>query len=458
MIKIAILGSSTYWSPMLCTNLMSRFAEAIEFRLVDIDPKALKLVSEWGEAANRHYGRSDSYPTFCNRAEGLKGVDAVIITISTGGLKMMKFDLEIPEKYGVFATVGDTAGPSGWSRSIRNIPVFMKFAEDFAKYCPNALIANYSNPMSSLTATIQQCCDNPTVGLCHSFHQTKRRIQYMFGLETWDDIALEIAGMNHFHWVIRFSINGQDGYGLLKERIGAGSIADLMPTADLDGSGKVSMYFGSGVMETLYETYGRLAYCGDRHTAEFLSYTLSGFPERFRKDNRKGNFYDTVRFCNIYRTTSADRERDYRGREDAIKAMIDGAADMKKLPGEAETAEEAGIIRAYLTNQPFVDAVNHLNQGQVPGLPEDACVETMGMIDGLGVHPCVVSDVPEPLLEVMRPQADCQRWLVQGVIKRDRDLLLQALYRDPQCACLKPHEVRAMAQELFDANRDFFTL
>ena len=77
------------------------------------------------------------------------------------------------------------------------------------------------------------------------------------------------------------------------------------------------------------------------------------------------------------------------------------------------------------------------------------------MVDGLGVRPVMVDPVSEPLLEVMRPQAICQKWITQGVLEGDRDLLLQALYRDPQCACLKPHEVRAMAAGLEEANRRF---
>jgi len=455
MTRISILGSSLYWSPMVCTNLMRRFDEPLEFRLIDINPHNQELVADWGEAANRHHRRRDHYLVAPSRAEGLTDTDAVIITVSTGGLDMMNADLTIPEKYGIFATVGDTAGPSGWSRSLRNIPVFMDFAEDIRKHCPHAFIANYTNPMSSLTATLQLCMDNPSVGLCHSCLQTKQRIQFMFGLDTWDDIAIEVAGMNHFHWITRFTINGRDGYQLLKERIGDGSISDLMPTNDLDSHGKVSRYFGSGLMSTLYETYGFLPYSGDRHTAEFLAFTLSGFPRRYQKDNNKGECYDTIEYCDIYRTTYADRAQDYAMREGNIRKMIEGESDMRKLPGEAESVEEAGMIRAYLRNEPFIDPVNHLNVGQIPALPLGACVETMGVIDGAGVHPCVVPDVPEHLAEVMRPQAVCQKWLVEGMMKRDKDLVMQALYQDPQCTSMPPLAVRDMAAELFEANRDY---
>lgn len=134
--------------------------------------------------------------------------------------------------------------------------------------------------------------------------------------------------------------------------------------------------------------------------------------------------------------------------------MIAGKADFPKK--SRETGAE--MIRAYLKNQPMTDAVNVLNSGQIPGLPLGACVETMGVVDGMGVRPLVVNNVPEHLLELMRPQAICQKWITHGVLNGDRDLLLQALHRDPLCAALKPHEVAALGTELLEANREFLTL
>jgi len=67
----------------------------------------------------------------------------------------------------------------------------------------------------------------------------------------------------------------------------------------------------------------------------------------------------------------------------------------------------------------------------------------------------MVNKIPEPLLEIMRPQAICQKWITEGAIKGHKPLLLQALYRDPQCAHLKPHEIRQMADELLEANKKF---
>jgi alpha-galactosidase len=452
MPNIVILGSSTGWTPTLAWDLMLTFDEPIEFRLVDIDPKPARLCAEWGKLAAKHLGRGDRFIPCPDRRKALKGADAVIITLSTGGLDAMEKDIKIPEKYGIFATVGDTAGPSGWARSIRNIPVFREFADDFEKLCPTAFIANYTNPMSSLTATLQQCCGNPVSGFCHSYFEIKDVIQKIFELKDWSPISISIAGMNHFTWVTDFKIGREDGYALLRKRIGKGSLQDLIPDESADAIGYFS---GHELFVHLYEATGYMSYPANRHICEFVSFAITGNPPRRKvRHNIDGNIYDTFDYCNIRRTPVSSRRIGMKKRTLGFSKFI---KDKGPFSGPRVKSRETGaeMIRAYLQNKPFTDAVNVLNIGQIPGLPLGACVETMGMVDGLGVRPVSVGEVPEHLIEFMRPQAVCQKWITQGMLEGDKDLLMQALFRDPQCAHLKPRQIRKMGEELLAANKKF---
>jgi len=452
MVNICILGASLGWTPGLVSDLRAIFEEDLEIRLVDINPKAAKMCADWGNMVNKQHGRKDRFIPASNRRKALKDADAVLITLSTGGLEAMEQDLKIPEKYGIYATVGDTTGPSGWSRAVRNIPVFMEFARDFQEICPKAFIANYTNPMASLTATLAHCCSNPVIGLCHTYFETKDVIQKIFGLPNWDKIAMSIAGMNHFTWVVDFKIGRQNGYELLRKKIGKGSLRDFLPEESAD---EIRIFSGHELCVELYDALGYLTYPADRHTSEFVSFALCGqpgFPERYKLDNKKGDTYDTIRYCNIKRTDIAHRRiwkaRDQKRMQDWISGKVKTYAGKSRETG-------ADMIRAYLVNKPFTDSVNTLNIGQIPDLPPGACVETLGVVDGLGVRPLMVNKIPEPLLEIMRPQAICQKWITEGAIKGHKPLLLQALYRDPQCAHLKPHEIRQMADELLEANKKF---
>lgn len=455
MFTICIIGASTSWTPGLVTDLMSVFEEELEIRLVDINPHNAELCRQWGEAATKFCGRRDKFFACSDRRSALKGADAVLITLSTGGLDAMEHDLAIPEKYGIYATVGDTAGPGGWSRAVRNIPVFMEFARDFEEICPTAFIANYTNPMSALTGTLNKLCGNPTVGLCHAYFETKDVIQKIFGLENWNDISVTIAGMNHFTWVTDFKIGREDGYKLLRDRIGGGSLRDVIPK---ESSDEIGYYSGHELCVELYDAFGRLPYPGDRHTCEFVSFVLTGNPPRRLITGKDGKQIEAFNYCDVKRTPVSSRRESMPKRDEKMNEAIQHMTSGEQKPLKRSRETGADMIRAYLVNKPFTDAVNAANIGQVPGLPLGACVETLGVIDGMGVRPLMVPNIPEPLLEAMRPQAICQKWITDGVIHRDKTLLLSALYRDPQCAQLKPHEIRAMAEELLEANRPYFKL
>jgi alpha-galactosidase len=457
MKSICVIGASYLWTKTLIGDLLACFVdEALDVRFADLHEEPARICKEWGEAVSKACGRSqDRYHAYTDRKQALAGADAVLITISTGGLKAMKHDLEIPEAYGIYATVGDTAGAGGWSRSIRNIPVFAGFAEDIRKLCPQAFVANYTNPMSTLTATLAQLTDNPVSGFCHAYFEIKDVIQKLFGLADWSQIAVEIAGMNHFTWVTDFKIGNQGGYPLLRHKIGAGSIRDIAPRGSSD---EIGIFSAHNLFVELYDAYGYLPYPADRHTSEFVSFTLTGRPPMQKKPDKQGHQLDVLDYCSIVRTPIEVRQENAaEGKQrvlDSIAALQIGTADGPKKSRETG----ADMIWAYLNNKTIMDAVNTLNIGQIEGLPRGACVETMGVVDGFGVRPVLVNAVPEPLLEIMRPQAINSKWLVEGMLNGNKHTVLHALDNDPQCAHLKPHEVRALADELIEANRAYVDL
>lgn len=455
MLNICVIGASYQWIPTLMPDIYDVFKEPFELRFLEIDLKAAEDCKSWSETASKALGRKDKYIATLDRETALKDADAVIITISTGSLDAMEHDIVIPEKYGIYGVVGDTSGPGGWSRSIRNIPVFMDFAADFNKYCPNAFIANYTNPMSSLTATLQLQSYNPTVGLCHAYFGTKDFIQAIFDLPNWDKMSLSIAGMNHFTFVIDFNIGNQKGYPLLEKTLNGKSLKEHVLQSKLASD----EFKRDSLVYELFDTYGYIPYPADQHISEFVPYAISNYPivtDGF--DSEKDENTQHLSPYNTPRKLIENRRKYFVKRIDDMynssKEIESG--NMKKIKRSKETGAE--MINAYINNKPFVDAVNMINTGQISGLPLGACVETLGAIDGLGVHPLMVGEISEPLLELMRPQANSQKWITEGCIEGNKKKVLNALYIDPQCKHLKPKQINEMAEELIIANSKYIKL
>lgn len=449
MIRIVFLGASVNWVPRLMTDLLAVFPEPLDVRFVDLDPAPAEACRAWGEEANRAFGRRDRYEGTLDRRASLQGADAVLITLSTGGFAAMANDLAVPETEGIFATVGDTCGPAGWSRSVRNHAVFAEFGSDFADLCPKAFIANYTNPMAYLTGLLRRTCPNPVAGLCHAYFETRDVLRDLFGLDEAHRPSVEIAGMNHFTWVTDFTVGGEPGYPRLEALLAGRPLLDALPEETPDEIGFTSSH---RLCAALFDEHRRLPYPADRHVVEFVPGGVSGWPERRAVLYRAKMRYEELARFGVRRTAIVHRE----AFQELARRRLEG---IRGLPAGStpERSRETGadMIRAYLFDEPVTDAVNAPNEGQVPWLPLGACVETLGTVDGRGVRPLPVGSVPEPVAALVRPHAEVQRGLLEAMLARDPAGALEALRNDPQCRGMAPDRVGSLYDRLVEANLPF---
>ncbi|HGJ66003.1 TPA: alpha-glucosidase/alpha-galactosidase, partial [bacterium] len=149
--------------------------------LMDIDAERL----EFSQKAVQSIVDKGNYPAkvvaTMDRAEALKDSDAVMCTILAGGVNVWQHDILIPKKYGVDTNVGDTRGPSGVFRALRTIPVMIGIVKDMEKYCPKAILLNYTNPMAMLCRAMQRESFIQLTGLCHSVQGTAMMLANWIG-------------------------------------------------------------------------------------------------------------------------------------------------------------------------------------------------------------------------------------------------------------------------------------
>jgi alpha-galactosidase len=362
----------------------------------------------------------------------MTGADFVIITISTGGLDAMAHDLAIPEEYGIYHTVGDTMGPGGWARTLRNTPIFVDLAERVNRLAPRAVILNYTNPMAQLTKVLCLRTQRPVVGLCHGLFENLRVLQKMFGLDSEDDVQCTYAGVNHFFWMTSLSFAGQDGYPALRKRLRKQSLPELRAEMDPD---KVASY----VADELYRFTGVLPYMADRHTSEFFGPYITSEKnlERYR----------------LRRTTVQERKESMRKREDQVeKLTVEG---IPPSYGKRSRETAADIINALVTGRSFIDVGNVPNVGQVPNLPLGSVLETPVLIRSTGFHPIAVGGLPEPICTWVSRVAVAQDLMVESAMEADLDKAFAALALDPVVSHLNLHDVKSLGRKLLRAHSEY---
>jgi alpha-galactosidase/6-phospho-beta-glucosidase family protein len=433
--RIAFVGGGSYqWGPKIIQDVaLNEELRGGTLVLHDINGEALEDIYQWGTRA-LDVGRADLKLEKTQRLEeALRGADFVVLSISTGGLDATALDLEIPARYGVVQTVGDTVGPGGLFRGLRNIPVVVEIARAMEEHCPRAVLLNLTNPLTVLTRAISKATSVKAVGLCHELFSTLGMLSKMFD-QPEEAVNVRVAGVNHFIWVTEVSVHGRDITKEAFRKISGGEAREISLS---DAAGNTDPFTNTwGFRTELCRLYGYLAAAGDRHVCEFLPGYLRDEKERERLDLR-------VTTVDVRRERlAADRER--------VRRMIRGD---EPIPTGRSREEISDIMAAIWSGEDSVNIVNLPNAGQVRDLPLGAVVETYGALNGTGASGIVFGELPPPVAALVHPHVFNQEALVQAGLTGDTDLAFRAFLNDPLVD--SGPDARKMFDEMFEAEKEY---
>jgi alpha-galactosidase len=419
---VIVGGGSRQWGPKLVTDLVTTpsLADATVV-LHDIDASSLEPMARYGEIVAKAVGSDATIETTVDRSVALRGADFVVVTISTGGFASMAHDLEIPARYAIHQSVGDTVGPGGISRALRNIPVLVDIARDMERLCPDALLLNLTNPMTCLTRAVARETPISVVGLCHEVVIMSWFVAIACGVPA-DEVGFAISGVNHLPWITELTIGGEDGFARLQR--------------DIEERPEAKWFAEEHALKlALYDRYGALPGAGDRHVAEF-------FPWALTPESGWGKAWG------IHLTSIADRERDEDGYRQAMVDVADGGVEP---PTWASGEMVAPLIDSLVTGERRELPVNMPNRGQAPYLPSDVVVETMCVVDGEGVRGRDEIEPPGACAEWIRRHVAVQELTVEAALTGDRDAVRAAMALDPLSGRTDLRAIEAMTDELLVA-------
>lgn len=444
-IQIAYIGGgSRGWAWTFMTDLAMEEQISGTIRLYDIDGAAAKANERIGNALKARedvVGKWD-YVVKDTLEEALTGADFVVISIMPKTFDEMEIDVHMPERLGIYQSVGDTAGPGGMMRALRTIPMFVEFAEAIRDYCPKAWVINYTNPMSLCVKTLYHVFSKiKAFGCCHEVFGTQKVLAAIaaekLGLDKIerDEIQVNVLGINHFTWFDYASYKGIDLFPVYRKYIedhfeeGYNEPDNNWANSTFACAHRVKM--------DLFNKYGLIAAAGDRHLAEFMP------GDMYLKDP------ETVQGWKFGLTTVAWRKEDLQKRLERSGKLLRGEESI-----ELKSTGEEGIllIKALCGLTRVISNVNIPNTAcQIRNLPAESIVETNAVFERDSIRPVVAGELPEDIRELIMPHVENHERIFEAALTGNTELVVEAFLTDPLVkGRVTEAEVRDLIKDMID--------
>ncbi len=442
-IKLTMMGAGSGFTPTLVRDVLQIPGSlGGTIALVDVDAGRLRTMHGLIQKVLDTQGKTDwKVESSTDRTAVLGGSDYVICCVEVSGTDCVRFDNDIPAKYGVSQCIGDTIGPGGLFKSLRTIPVWLDILKDIERYAPQAIVLNYTNPMSMMCLAAARTSYLPVVGLCHSVQGTGHLLAGRAEVP-YDEMVWECAGINHLAWFTKLEHQGVNLYPKLMAQaesdVYGPDTAEGRENSDIIRK-DMMLHFGAFITES------------SGHLSEYLPYY------RKRQDlldqyARSGYDGETSFYANNWPSwrQAADTKR---------LEMLNG-----NEPLEQDRSWEYGswIIEAREKDTPVRIHGNVPNSPEggagtlITNLPANGIVEVACMIDANGISPTRYGALPPQMAALCASNMWMYDLGATAAIERSKEAAIHALLLDPHTASVcSPAEIKAMTLEMFDAEAEF---
>ncbi len=431
IITVIGAGSASFGENTLSAILRSKRLKGSTLRLVDRNPQSLDIVQRLADRLNSEWGSGFAISAHTHHKDALEGTKFVVSAIEVGPREeLWRSDFEIPLKYGIRQPYAENGGPGGFAHAIRNIGPVMEIVHDMEQACPDAWFINFTNPMVRICDAVNRHSKIKAVGLCHQIY-----VGYcMAGVALAKDLGIDVpdglegmhadvmqhplqqsvmkqilplvdiraAGTNHFTWILSIhdKRTGEDLYPLLRRRF-----PELDPKFE-------------PLTSRVFQDFGLFPVPGDTHLCEYLPWMSEPATKPWETFNIR--LYDWEVMAGL-RDFSLDRLSEMAAGGLTVESLLETDSE-----GALEMIENVGYAGSH-----YHLAANLPNTGQISNLPLGATVETPVYVNGAGIQPMQMGQLPEPIAELCRRELTVAQLCVDSAIEGSYEKALHCLLLDP---------------------------
>jgi alpha-galactosidase/6-phospho-beta-glucosidase family protein len=445
--KVVVIGAGSlfFGRQSIWQMVQSPYLNKGTLALVDTNQERLDKLIQLAKMVAEDNGVQLSVEGSTDRKEVLKDADFVVLSFAMNTVKYRGIDCDVSEKYGVRMCSGDTIGPGGIFRAMRELPVIMECVRDIQAICPDAWVINYINPSAVNGIAIGRYAPNlKSIALCDSLHMphVKRKYAVRAGIvrsdsEYTDVIAqkfdFRIAGVNHFTWVLKAEYDGEDVSPQIAESL------RLAAETSTDGGDKgAKAIYNDAIGYELYRIFGHISACVS-HTKEYLSYWQG-----------LGKTKDSIPPLSIWETDARYKRHDDMWND--VNDFISGRRPISEYMTAYGPDHATDIIENMVgsLNKPFY--INTWNRGAVTNMNDDAFLELMCNITMDGITPLPVGEMPRGIRGMQELILDTHELTAEAIVERSFEKLRRAMLTDPLINSIA--DADAIIKELLEKEKD----
>ena len=431
--RIVVIGGGSQFSIGLCESLIDYAQDMLAdsvVALLDIHEEHLKVVHQYASRLARAVGVDMTFEATTDRRRALDGADYIINTFRPGSHVQQEQDETVPPKYGLQGN--ETVGIGGIFMCCRVVPVLRGICADALELCPNAWFVNYTNPTQHVADAARRLGCQRFISLCDGYIDVVDDLSLLFGVDP-AEFAVYPAGSNHGMWVMRFTVKGEDGYPLLRQRL------SQMTQAEID-----RLYARPEIVD-----FVGLKVKADEICEQFI--THYSFPFSLKLFQIYGLLPAPRYYWRYHMDQDAVIAQQRSGHyvtmagffmKQAVRGLMAGLEErLERASKSLQTGRRKGggghgdlavrVIAALVRNLCEVFDVNVPNRGAISNLPEGSIVEIPAILDRLGPHPFNMGPMPKELLGYQYALVLSQELAVDAALSGSRNDLLKAILAHP---------------------------
>ncbi|TSB47916.1 glycoside hydrolase family 4 [Alkalicoccobacillus porphyridii] len=424
--KVVVLGAGSlfFGRQAIWQMVHSPYLNNGTLSLVETNEERLKKLVQLAEMVVKENDVKLRIEGSLQRKDVLEDADFVILSFANQTVKYRGIDCEVSEKYGIRMCSGDTIGPGGIFRAMRELPEIMACAKDIEEICPDAWVINYINPSTVHGMALNKYFPKlKSFALCDSHHMPHKKIIYAkraglikneseYTKEMDQQFDLRIAGVNHFTWLLKAEYNGKDLLPAIAQ-----SLRQSAETETVGGDTGAKAIYNDAISYQLYEIFGYVPTC-TAHTKEYVPYWQG-----------LGKNKSVIPPLSIWETEERYQRHDEMWQE--IDDFITEKTPIKNYMSTYGPDHATDVIEAMVSGskQPFY--INIPNNGAVTNMNDDAFLELLCEVSLDEVKPLHVGEMPRGIRGLQEVVLDTHELTAEAVVEKDFNKLRRAMLTDP---------------------------